>query len=198
MQKVKQRSRALGIPFNLTIDDLVIPELCPILKIKLSGELSYENVASVDRIDPKLGYTVGNVHIISYKANTMKSDASFEDLKNFAKWFNGDGFISKPVGDPFSRWYSQVKSRAKSSGIPFSLSKEDFRLSDFCPILGYPLVKNNGTKLFNSATVDRIIPELGYTKGNIQIISARANTMKNNANLDELKLFTAWIIENIP
>lgn len=40
----------------------------------------------------------------------------------------------------------------------------------------------------NDPSVDRIIPELGYTKGNVRVISNRANLLKNNASIEEIEL----------
>ena len=42
---------------------------------------------------------------------------------------------------------------------------------------------------------DKIIPSLGYIENNIAIISQRANTLKNNATLDELKIIVNRRIE---
>ena len=58
-----------------------------------------------------------------------------------------------------------------------------------CPVLGIPLggVTSRGGS-DNSPSVDRIIPENGYIRGNVRIISKRANVLKNNGTLDELVL----------
>ena len=85
---------------------------------------------------------------------------------------------------------ARIKSRAKSNNIPFNLTLEDIIVPDRCPVLNIPLVKNHGHKGYfaDSPSVDRIIPELGYTKGNIRVISNRANLLKNNATVQELEL----------
>ena len=49
----------------------------------MQGEKA-NTLASVDRIDSKLGYTQDNIQIISYLANLMKSHASEEELVSFA------------------------------------------------------------------------------------------------------------------
>jgi hypothetical protein len=79
------------------------------------------------------------------------------------------------------------------------LTTDDFEIPEFCPILGIPLVVGIGRgPAPDSASLDRINPALGYVPGNIQIISSRANTMKNDANADELRKFAAWIIKEFP
>lgn len=81
----KSRSKKKGMEFNITNEDLFLPEYCPILNIKLdyAGKLK-DHSPSVDRIDNSKGYVKGNVIVISYLANAMKNKASFEQLRNFS------------------------------------------------------------------------------------------------------------------
>lgn len=70
----------------------IAPERCPVFGYKLSFENGNRqhgfrgNLPSVDRIDPALGYIPGNLQVISFRANAMKSDASPEELRLFAQW----------------------------------------------------------------------------------------------------------------
>jgi hypothetical protein len=61
-----------------------------------------------------------------------------------------------------------------------------------CPILGIPLFVKGEVAGPNSPSLDKIIPELGYIKGNRWVISYRVNAMKNDANLDEIILLGKW------
>ena len=86
----RQRSKRRGYAFNITTDYLIqiAPTYCPVFGWELKygkGPLRHYS-ASIDRIDPDVGYLIGNVRIISSLANTMKSNASEEDLRRFAKW----------------------------------------------------------------------------------------------------------------
>lgn len=83
---------------------------------------------------------------------------------------------------------------AKKVGLPFNLEASDLVVPDMCPVLGMPLQINTspGPKL-NSPSVDRIRPELGYVKGNVAVISMKANQIKNNATLEELEKVTEWL-----
>ena len=45
----------------------------------------------------------------------------------------------------------------------------------------------------NSPTLDRIIPERGYVKGNVVVISALANRIKTNANVRQIELVAEWL-----
>lgn len=91
-----------------------------------------------------------------------------------------------------------AKARAKKKGIIFDITIDDFNLPDKCPLLGIPLAVNYDTSSDNSYSLDKIIPELGYVKGNVWIISNKANAIKSNASLEELQLLvknleTYWI-----
>ena len=90
-----------------------------------------------------------------------------------------------------------AKNRAKRKNVPFDIEAEDICIPEYCPILNIKLVLTNKISENNSPSLDRIIPELGYVKGNIQVISMLANNMKSNASFEELKLFAEWIKENI-
>lgn len=80
--RIKRRARLLGIPFNLDISDVEIPEICPVLGIKIvcSGGHPRPDSPSVDRKTPTLGYVKGNVRVISNRANTLKSDATVSEM----------------------------------------------------------------------------------------------------------------------
>lgn len=80
-----------------------------------------------------------------------------------------------------------AKNRAKKKNLPFNLREEDIVVPSICPILGIPLETGNGKGLqSNSPSLDRIIPEKGYVKGNIIVISNKANMMKYNATPEEM------------
>lgn len=82
------------------------------------------------------------------------------------------------------------KSRAKKLGIAFNIVASDIVLVEVCPVLGIKIDYDTRQTGYRSdaPSIDRIKPELGYTKGNVRVISARANMLKNNASLAELRL----------
>ena len=67
-----------------------------------------------------------------------------------------------------------------------------------CPVLGLPLYRNSGGAAQgpNSPSLDRIDPDLGYVRGNVKVISARANSIKSNATPEELLRVAAYYQEN--
>ncbi len=92
--------------------------------------------------------------------------------------------------------YNACKYRAKERGIDFNLDLDDVIIPKICPILKIPLIVGEGNAIPNSPSIDRIDPSKGYIKGNIQVISYKANTMKSNATEEDLLLFASWIFEN--
>ena len=86
--------------------------------------------------------------------------------------------------------FSAAKNRAKTKGVPFDIDVSDIIIPEFCPVLGLRLVSHIGRRgpLDDTPSLDRIRPEGGYVRGNIWVISSRANRMKNDATLGELEL----------
>lgn len=85
LRHAKLRSQWRDIEFNITEEDIVTPEYCPILGVKLTKD-DRRYGYSLDRIDPKLGYVRGNVWVVSQLANAMKWDSSHEERLAFANW----------------------------------------------------------------------------------------------------------------
>lgn len=89
-----------------------------------------------------------------------------------------------------------AKARAKKHGVPFDLAFDDVLIPEFCPVLGIPLEATiKGRRSFhpNSPSIDRIVPERGYVKGNICVISNRANWIKRDGTADEHRRIAAYI-----
>ena len=81
--RLKFRAKKLGLPFDLTVDDIIIPEFCPVLGLKLERNIGIpnHNSPSVDRFDNDKGYTKDNIRIISSRANTLKNDSTIAELE---------------------------------------------------------------------------------------------------------------------
>lgn len=75
LSRAKQRAKEFDLPFNITIDDIVVPQKCPILGINIEcGKGKMENSSpSLDRVIPELGYVKGNICVISQEANRLKA-----------------------------------------------------------------------------------------------------------------------------
>jgi hypothetical protein len=85
-----------------------------------------------------------------------------------------------------------AKVRARKKNLPFNLELEDIVIPDVCPVLGMPLKTGTRKDHWNAPTIDRIFLDEGYVKGNIVIISWRANFIRGNATLEELEKVLAY------
>jgi hypothetical protein len=76
----------------------------------------------------------------------------------------------------------QIKHKAKELGIAFDLRPEDLPAPAVCPftLLPFDFGPKNGKPSPRSATVDRIRPDKGYVRGNVRVISMRANVAKSD------------------
>ena len=84
-----------------------------------------------------------------------------------------------------------AKNRAKLQKLPFDLDLKYMEeiWTDICPIFNIPLKKyETQGHHADSYSLDKIIPSHGYVKGNVRIISARANMLRSNATAQELAL----------
>lgn len=82
---------------------------------------------------------------------------------------------------------SSAKHRAQRDGLPFNLTLDDVVIPDRCPALGIPLKRGQGKCTPNSPTLDRIVNEWGYVRGNVVVVSFKANTTKSNLTLGQLE-----------
>lgn len=88
LKRLRTVARRKGLDFNITEEDIVVPEICPILGIPLvSSSIGWDPAnPSVDRIDNSKGYIKGNVQIISHRANSIKRDLSLQQIENLYKY----------------------------------------------------------------------------------------------------------------
>ena len=99
--------------------------------------------------------------------------------------------------DPRKPMLADARKRAKKKNLEFNLVIEDLTIPDFCPILEIPLFVAGGKRTDNSPSLDRIDNSKGYTKDNVFVISFRANALKNDATLDELKAIVKYMEEHL-
>ena len=99
LQAARNRAKNKNLPFNLTEIDIIIPEFCPVLGIKIDCGLSKRapNSPSMDRFKPHLGYVPKNINIISYKANQIKNDGTAEEHEMIAKWMRKNEYLNNCI-----------------------------------------------------------------------------------------------------
>jgi hypothetical protein len=94
-------------------------------------------------------------------------------------------------------WHA-ARHRALKQDIPFSITPDDIIIPSMCPVLGVPLLKHEGKGGGDySPSVDRFQPSLGYVRGNINVISKKANRIKNDGSVEEIKAVVRWMENHI-
>lgn len=94
--------------------------------------------------------------------------------------------------------FTAAKYRAEQRGIEFNIELEDIVIPDKCPILECEFVYGTSSNYDYSPSLDRIDNSKGYIKGNVQVISTKANKMKNSATTEELEKFCKNILRYSP
>jgi hypothetical protein len=101
---------------------------------------------------------------------------------------------SNPIDWKRRQMLADAKKRAKKFNLPCDLTLDDIGYTTHCPVLGVHLSwENVGQALPTSPSLDRLIPELGYVKGNVAVISVRANAIKNDATWEEVQKVANWL-----
>jgi hypothetical protein len=113
-----------------------------------------------------------------------------KDVKSCGCW--KDKWDRKRGQDPRVRMFLNARERSKKKNLEFSITKEDIVIPERCPLLGIKLDAEVKDRI-HSPSLDRKDPTKGYIKGNVWVISNRANTLKNDATLQELKT----LVENL-
>ena len=83
--------------------------------------------------------------------------------------------------------YSNIKSRCKRIGREFSIELEDILIPEKCPVFGFDLKREDRQTWMCAPSVDRIDSSKGYIKGNVTVVSRRANIIKRDATIEELE-----------
>lgn len=83
--------------------------------------------------------------------------------------------------------YSNIKSRCKRIGREFSIELEDILIPEKCPVFGFDLKREDRQTWMCAPSVDRIDSSKGYIKGNVTVVSRRANIIKRDATIQELE-----------
>ena len=93
--------------------------------------------------------------------------------------------------------YKNARSRARIKNIEFNIELSDIVIPNICPVLGIPIFSNSTHFGPNSPSIDRIDNSKGYVKGNICVISWRANTLKNNGNIEDFKKIIEYMENHV-
>lgn len=197
----------------LSIDDLKLQwsrqnGICPFthLQLILPTHSHYKEeksfyYASVDRIDPRRGYEIGNIQFVSRNINYMKQSMSQKDFICFLGYIKDNSLISPKTYTENNMWYFLYLMRRRDQKI--SVSKEDLfqiwtKQEGKCIYSNIPLVlyikeKKNNLQDFRRASIDRIDSSLPYSKDNIQFVSKYINFGKNSLSDQDFKEFLSYV-----
>lgn len=94
LRHARRRAKAKGHEFKIGLNDITIPQTCPVLGIQLQAGGDPKNSPSIDRIDNSKGYTPDNILIVSYQANVTRHEATPEEILKvgyfYKKLFTGN------------------------------------------------------------------------------------------------------------
>ena len=102
-----------------------------------------------------------------------------------------EGIAAYRMEHPVRTMLYAAKQRAIAAGLSFDLVETDIHISELCPVFGTPFMRGTRENCTNSPSLDRIDSAKGYVRGNVWVISSRANTIKSDASLVELKQLVA-------
>lgn len=95
--------------------------------------------------------------------------------------------------DDAVRLVARAKNRARMKNVECTIKPEDLVIPEVCPVFGTPFVKSTEYAM----SIDAIDPSKGYTPDNVQVISMKANAMKNSASQQELLQFANWVLVEV-
>lgn len=98
--------------------------------------------------------------------------------------------------DPRKRLLGSARTNAIRFNRPCTITKEDIVIPAVCPILGIPLVIEEGVRRGDSPSIDRIDSTKGYVPGNVCVISEKANRLKGDNTLETLRALVRFMEEN--
>jgi hypothetical protein len=92
-RSAKERAVKWGLPFTIKLSDIMIPKRCPVFGLRLmhgigKGRGLKLNSPTLDRINSAKGYVPGNVAVISWRANLIKSVGTAKEHRRIAEWMD--------------------------------------------------------------------------------------------------------------
>lgn len=169
---------------------------------RLNGSKVWVCLCSCGKTAKVRAYALINKHTQSCGCQTINNKKGEDHPKTLKmKQIYGDDWVQSKN----NTWYKRaagIITTAKENGIPIGF-KTTYEFAKYlqtitpetCPVFNVPLERGAGKQHKWSPSVDKIVPEMGYVQGNIQIVSQLANAMKQNATHEQLKQFARWVLE---
>lgn len=146
-------------------------------------------------VDVKIN-KVGNLSKVRYFCNScnktltnwQKRSIMLEKVEGYKEKYLQEKRESRIRNAQHYLW-KRAKDRAEKQGLAFDIEESDVVIPEICPILEVPFEWGTKGEYEYSPSLDKIDPTKGYVKGNVCVISKKANSMKNSATYEELKKF---------
>ena len=93
--------------------------------------------------------------------------------------------------------YYSAKCGARARGLEFDILFDEIVWPETCPVLGIPLSYDIkwGKRRPDSPSLDRTDNDRGYVSGNVVVMSWRANEIKRNSTVDEVKKLLSYLVK---
>lgn len=92
LRQARKRAKAKGLPCTIRPSDIHVPERCPVLGVELVKNRGQwkNNSYSLDRVNSSMGYVPGNVRVISWWCNYLKSNLTLEQMERMVAYMKGE------------------------------------------------------------------------------------------------------------
>ena len=97
-----------------------------------------------------------------------------------------------------SDFFRRKKQNARKTKWEWSIELSDLDFPKFCPVLGIELDWFAEARAENSPSIDRIDSTLGYVRGNVAVMSWRANRIKNDGTAEEHQKIATFLTNYNP
>ncbi len=115
--------------------------------------------------------------------------------KTTAKWYRNSRLKTFNADPQYYLWYV-ARTRARKFNVPFDIEPEDIVIPEVCPISGNTLVKATGYDP-NSMSLDKVINDLGYIKGNVKVVSRAWNLKKSDMSIEQLENIIKYMKDSL-
>ena len=146
------------------------------------------------RLNPKTGkeFTLGEYfngkYFLSYNNRYVRLDGYMPEI-----WGNWETFHRFKVKSLKVNAVYRAKKEGYKSDLTIDYLLDIFPKDFICPALGIKMEWGNKKGTRTSPSLDKIIPSKGYVKGNVAWLSLKANSIKSDATLEELKSVVKWL-----
>ena len=147
--------------------------------------------------EDKKRYTDKHKGTEEYKAKAIKYTKTYADKvgKEEMNRRNRERSRKRRKNNPELYMLYDATKRAKKKGLPIDITVEDIVIPVWCPVFDVLLKVGEGKRTDFSPSLDRVDNSKGYIKGNVRVISHRANAVKNSATVEELELIIHYMKE---